>query len=516
MLFTVSIGVVAVYTVAEDPESMETDSQPEINETESSDTSGDQENNLTGETREIYGSGEEREQETEEEKEGIILDAEPVAGESNRIILYESGERVPQETVFINNEEIGQTNDAGAYRFTVPNTEELIISTENNIDEKNVSVELDEKAEIAQDIDVEFKENIYQGNNNTLLIQDEEKKFEGATVYANGVRQGNTNSNGEITFSVPETKKVVILGEIEDQKFEKEFSAKEKEAKFAIYNPKEGKDVSEYKTDFTFDVDARESGNASIILNDEKKRSIDISQGHQTVTENLYINDTGYQEWYIITSLDSGEKIRSETFEFYNSEPLPPVEINLDHKDEESEINDHGANVDFEINTTLDYTFEAIVGEKIFDSFDVQGVYLERLDIPMYGLEPGDHYWTVRVIDEAGRTTEADPIMITTSEEPPIAEYSLEFPEDGGPETSDERNVFQYEVDAYEDVESRLYVDEQLEASNEINVEQGWLFESEFFTKETELGSGSYDWYLEIESLETGEIIQSEVRTTNQ
>ena len=75
-------------------------------------------------------------------EEGINLENRPVQGEINRVILIKNGDRLPNETVSVNNNEIGRTGQSGAVKFTVPKTTQIELKTSaENIQSRTVQVE---------------------------------------------------------------------------------------------------------------------------------------------------------------------------------------------------------------------------------------------------------------------------------------------------------------------------------------------------------------------------------------
>lgn len=448
-----------------------------------------------------------------ENKTGIFVEEENItAGKVSTVRLYQDGETVSGE-VFVDEESIGQTDGSGSgVDFEVPNTRQITISTSLDLDGVTKTVQGYEENNL--DISFSFQNDVIQTEQNTLSVQNSSNPLTSQEVFVNGVSEGNTNSSGEVSFTVPETNTINTSVSIDGETYWSEFTAQEPLIDYSVFNPKGDNDVEEYQTDFTFDIDSQESGNALIYIDGQNESSIDIQSGEQSITETLYITE-GSHEWYIETNLDSGETVKSNTYNFQNSEPLPEVDVNLHDPSDGSTFNDYGAEVSFETNTSLDYEFEALVNGMIFASYPIKGAYLNTTEY-MNGLEPGTHDWKVRVIDEAGRVTESSIRTIETTAEPPIADINLRHPEDGGPSRSAGEDLFQYNVDVFEDAEVRLFIGGQEYASDSLQVQDGWLYETGKFDKEINLDSGTYDWYVEVESSSSGEVIQSEVRTTNQ
>jgi hypothetical protein len=96
-------------------------------------------------TVEGYTSDEDNQQEENDTEEdtttGIQLDSDPVSGTSNRVILYDNGERVSGETVYLDGEELGQTGSNGAIEFDVPLQDSITISTDYDLEDQTFDVQ---------------------------------------------------------------------------------------------------------------------------------------------------------------------------------------------------------------------------------------------------------------------------------------------------------------------------------------------------------------------------------------
>lgn len=78
---------------------------------------------------------------TETGQTGIFLDSDPVSNTNNRVILYENGERISGETVYLDGEEIGQTGSNGAIEFSVPLKNQITISTDYDLESETFNVQ---------------------------------------------------------------------------------------------------------------------------------------------------------------------------------------------------------------------------------------------------------------------------------------------------------------------------------------------------------------------------------------
>ncbi len=77
---------------------------------------------------------------TEDLTTGIELDSDPVSGTTNRIILYDEGDRVSGETVYLDGNELGQTGSNGAIEFEVPLKEQITVTTDYGLGSQTFNV----------------------------------------------------------------------------------------------------------------------------------------------------------------------------------------------------------------------------------------------------------------------------------------------------------------------------------------------------------------------------------------
>jgi len=447
-----------------------------------------------------------------EPQEGFNFASEPLeAGTNNQVTVYNNDQIVTGETVYIEDESIGETNNNGRVSFEVPNQDSATFSTSHeDIEDETFNIENAEE-EINQ-IEADFDEEILQGRENTIKVTGDGEPLEDTTVYANNQDQGQTNEEGELTFEIPQEDTITIFIEKQGTEYDQDYNAEQPNFDYNILNPVDT-DAEDYKPSFSFDTILTDQAQVSLYLNNDMAYEFEAEEGENNFQEDFYVEE-GQNEWYLEAEIGESQ-YTSETYYFDNSEPLPEVEININDPAEGEIIEDYGTEVSFETNTSLDYTFEAKADGKIFESFDVPGTYLDYVT-EMNGVEPGNTEIEVLVIDDSGRTSTSDTIEIETTEEPPIADIELTFPDDGGPSTADERGALQYQIEAFEDVESRLYADGELISEETLEVEEGWLSTGVESITEEEIPEGTYQWYVEVESLENGETIQSEERTTTQ
>ena len=72
---------------------------------------------------------------------GLELESSPVAEELNTVTLTKDGDSVADASVYVNNDEVGTTTSTGSLTFTVPNAQEITVSTDADIQSETFTVE---------------------------------------------------------------------------------------------------------------------------------------------------------------------------------------------------------------------------------------------------------------------------------------------------------------------------------------------------------------------------------------
>ena len=121
------------------------DSEPENDGSDSTnqddDTANDSGDQTGGNGNNNQGSEQDDQTDDSEQGEtGLALENDPVANELNTVTLTKNGDPV-EASVYVNNAEIGTTSSTGALVFTVPNTQEITVSTDADIESGTFTVE---------------------------------------------------------------------------------------------------------------------------------------------------------------------------------------------------------------------------------------------------------------------------------------------------------------------------------------------------------------------------------------
>jgi hypothetical protein len=143
------------------------------------------ENNISNDTND----------ESEDLREGIVLFGELKKGEVSRLGVYNEGNPVSNQKVYVNGKEIGKTSELGYLKFEVPETGEINITTENEIGNRVEQISNSEEVniEIFGPADGETVE----GPEVELRYRIESESKSNYTVVSNGVERASGTFRGE-------------------------------------------------------------------------------------------------------------------------------------------------------------------------------------------------------------------------------------------------------------------------------------------------------------------------------
>ncbi|EHK02275.1 PKD domain containing protein [Candidatus Haloredivivus sp. G17] len=128
---------------SEDDNSEDDNSDSNNNEGDNqNDSSEDDPGNQTGEDENDEQDNQQNNEteDSEQGETGLTLENDPVANELNTVTLTKNGDPV-EASVYVNNDEIGTTGSTGTLVFTVPNTQEITVSTDADIESETFTVE---------------------------------------------------------------------------------------------------------------------------------------------------------------------------------------------------------------------------------------------------------------------------------------------------------------------------------------------------------------------------------------
>ncbi|MFB6236220.1 MAG: DUF4382 domain-containing protein [Halopenitus sp.] len=187
-------------------------------------------------------------EDVDEENEGELaleFSEKPVRGENATLTVTRNDSAVANASVTVNEETVGTTNADGQLTVTIPDAEEVEVTAEHDDAEGELEVEFkggeqDEKedakddegnetedgeteeAEDATSLNATFVGNVTQGENATVRVTRNDSAVANATVEVNGESVGTTNADGELTFQVPEEKKLKVVVEADGEETELE------------------------------------------------------------------------------------------------------------------------------------------------------------------------------------------------------------------------------------------------------------------------------------------------------
>lgn len=120
---------------------------------------------------------------------GLELESSPVAEELNTVTLTKDGDSIADASVYVNNDEVGTTTSTGSLTFTVPNTQEITVSTDADIQSETFTVEgyTNETGDDTTDQDPEVLDAYYQYTPENPSIGDE-IEFDASQTTGNNIQ----------------------------------------------------------------------------------------------------------------------------------------------------------------------------------------------------------------------------------------------------------------------------------------------------------------------------------------
>lgn len=444
-----------------------------------------------------------------EVEDGLSLQTTPpTAGEYNYVRLYDSGEPVTSQDITVDGQTY-TTDDQGEVGFTVPNTQQLTVSSPNH--EKTYSV--DGYTE-SIDISASFTDTIYQERQNTLQVTGDGSSLEDATVYANDVEKGLTDSNGEISFQIPGESSITVFVEKDGSNFSQTFDTQQLE--LTVSSPESGELVQDYgddpqNIDFTVDGDLTTdvSGTYSLVLNGNTKAETQVSSGSNTIDQQIQTTNEGSNNLQV--NWDDGSTTHTLYDVSFESEWVEnPFEFNLTNPDDGESINDYEATLKYFVYYDIDHNTRVYVqvdGETI-DSTEFEGDTLgSNTNTP--ALSSGQHTWQLKLQDlEKNENMTSEQRTFTTEQDPPVALVNLDSPADGQTYSSDTSIQADYYTEVYEDSTHRVYVngDTSLAPSKDLTQGDEGTYTFDIGT----LDPGDYTISVAAESDSSGEEVFSE------
>ncbi|MFB6269289.1 MAG: hypothetical protein ABEH83_05055 [Halobacterium sp.] len=163
----------------------------------------------------------EREGEREGERESdelalVVASGTPAANETITVRALSNGEPAANVTVMLNENAVGTTGADGTVSVTLPASGEAKLTATRGESEGELEFESgDEDEEVYRALAVDAS---VSDNTTTVSVSYDGSAVEGASVYANGERVGQTGSDGTVSFATPSGDEVeleVVKGEFE-------------------------------------------------------------------------------------------------------------------------------------------------------------------------------------------------------------------------------------------------------------------------------------------------------------
>lgn len=420
---------------------------------------------------------------TEDLTTGIQLDSDPVSGTTNRIILYDEGDRISGETVYLDGEELGQTGSNGAIEFEVPLQEQITISTDYGLESQtfNVTEEHPEPDTIllspddsatfdtvqGETTDVTFEASIeITENTGTASIM-----IDGSEAYTQELSQGENTvtttqalSGGSHSWSLE-----VDTEEFNVSSSQRGLTVNEQDVENGLTLSRDP--VAEESVTVQLYQENEAVEGESILVNGE-------SYGQTDSSGQLVIEVPNSQEITVTTENNIDEITR--TVEGY-TEPEPQISINSPTEGET--VNNYEHEFDFSVSAPEEGFDAALIlnGEKRYSesiSGDSSGVK-ENLIIG----DSGSHEWKVEVTQN-GETYQSNTTSFETTEDIPEPEISFSSPA--------QNTIDDFEVDVGLSWSTNLAHDATLMLDNEEIYYQSHDGVQETFNSTEYLESGSH------------------------
>ncbi len=385
--------------------------------------------NVLSENREIKGR-DDQDAETEEgvsadttSKDGIIISSNLVAGKNARIVIYDGGNRVTGETVYLNGEEIGETSQTGALTFEVPNKEEITV--EASYDSITETVE-GYAPEISMSFS--FSDTVYQGRSNTLTVTRGGSAVNGATVYANGVEQSQTDSSGQIEFTIPEEDSVTVKAVKGNSDSNKSFTAEVPPIDITWFGPSDGASINDYKTAFDFSVDLQELGTVNLTVDGNQKIQQDFPSGTYSITEELKFENSGTRQYTL--EINTVSETRIKTGRFTTQKDMPPIDITIDSPTDGAMINDYKTAIQYGFDAPEDFNYNISIDDKILSHEYIPEGRGSNLVKNVNCIESGQHSIKIEAQGENSDAFYSKEVSYETGKPLPIADLIVNVPEE--------------------------------------------------------------------------------------
>jgi hypothetical protein len=220
----------------------------------------------------------------------------------------------------------------------------------------------------------------------TVTDQESGDALNDASVYANGVEQGQTDSSGQITFTIPEENSVTVKAVKDDSDDNQIFSTPKPPLEVEQIYPNNKSTIDDYKLLLTIQLDLDSAVTATAEMEKEQIFSEELQEGSHTLEKEIIFETSGVKT--IELSLDSGSTVRKEKITYDVKEQKPSVEIDITSPDSQVRSGEKVyLNSTISASDKIGYAIklDGDVLREVTDSGTIENSLLER------GIEKGDH-----------------------------------------------------------------------------------------------------------------------------
>ena len=349
------------------------------------------------------------------DKTGLFVDDNVTNGEFTTVRLYDGGEVLSGETVYLDQESQGQTNNYGGLEVMIPNKKDVNLSAASF--SKVFEVEGYEpplNMSFAFDGDIYLSNGEIEGSlySNTLTVTyaGNSTPIPDVEILAGGVRKGVTDSQGQLTFPLEweQGSEVVVRGtkKTEPKKGDRDnatFQTSVPPMSFRIENISQGGTLQQSPKGIRAGVRSAEDVEAKIMASGREIKTFPARWSSDYIYENATVTclDAGQNTLRVeATGNQSGESF-SQQIDFSVSEPHNLAYVNIISpaaNPDEAPQGDINAEVNLTACNSIDYDIQVTQGGSVVQSVDtgsLQQYGFYSLPETQVDLSQGDYNFTV-------------------------------------------------------------------------------------------------------------------------
>ena len=350
-----------------------------------------------------------------EPKEGLSISGSVEVGNTVTAVLYQDDDPVEGETIYLDGEDQGETDEFGELSFEIPNTEEITIDTDlDGIDPLTEQVDGYEPAE-----PVEFNINSPEQDE---VIEDYETEFEFAIQTQEEDFDVELQINDETRFEDTVTgdsegyqeEKIIgdannhqwqVIVEQDGETFDSDtitFETTENipEPEIEFLSPSDGEEIDDAEVLLAYEYSYGLGHTSEIIINDNVEKSEQHPEGTTKILEEETVLESGEHTFEAKIDLKLIEKTFNEKIEFTTTEEISIAQFNLNYPTNEE--SGPGGEVSFDVEALEDIQVRAIYehletgNEEIIVDRELDEGDEENGIIGEYDIEDGEDYeWYV-------------------------------------------------------------------------------------------------------------------------